>query len=86
MGKSLEERYRLSPLFGSNAAVVEHVYEAWLDNPASVDPAWARYFESSVRGNGQAMEIPHGPIRDAVAARTRSPRSAARSAPSSSAI
>ena len=76
MGESLEERYRSSPLFGSNAAVVEQVYEDWLENPSSVDPAWARYFESSVRGNGHAIEIPHGPIRDAVSARTRSPRAA----------
>jgi 2-oxoglutarate dehydrogenase E1 component len=31
-------------LFGANAEFVESLYAQYLDNPASVDPSWARYF------------------------------------------
>jgi len=40
-------------LFGGNAEYVESLYAQYLENPASVDPSWARYFAE--------MEGPSGP-------------------------
>ncbi len=66
MSKSLQEQYQSTPLFGSNAAYVEAMYESFLQDPAGVPDGWRRYFESVA---GSATETPHGPIRAAVQAR-----------------
>ena len=34
-----------SYLFGANAPFIEELYEAYLVNPAAVEPAWRDYFE-----------------------------------------
>ncbi|MCH7854938.1 MAG: 2-oxoglutarate dehydrogenase E1 component [Proteobacteria bacterium] len=60
MGKSLQDRYATTPLFGGNAAAIEALYEQFLDDPDSVADSWRQYFRSL--GDGHA-EIAHGPIR-----------------------
>ena len=60
MGKSLQERYATSPLFGGNATAVEAMYEQFLDDPDSVSVSWRQYFRTLSDGR---TEIAHGPIR-----------------------
>ena len=55
-----------SCLYAGNAWFIEDMYEAYLADPSSVDPAWQIYF-----GNIQNIDttsktdVPHSPIRDA---------------------
>ena len=44
MADFLQEQYRASHLSGGNAAYVEDLYEAWLDEPDSVPENWQRIF------------------------------------------
>jgi 2-oxoglutarate dehydrogenase E1 component len=80
MSESLAERYKSSPLFGSNSALVEEYYERFLADPASVPNAWADYF--SVLGADGKTEVSHRQIREAIAsdARRGAPRASARDA------
>ena len=66
MSKSLQEQYQSTPLFGSNAAYVEAMYETFLQDPDAVPDGWRRYFEGVAAGRS---ETPHGPILAAVRAR-----------------
>ncbi|MBC7369064.1 MAG: 2-oxoglutarate dehydrogenase E1 component [Undibacterium sp.] len=36
----------------ANSAVIEQMYQAWLDNPDSVDPTWRAFFQGFALGNG----------------------------------
>ncbi|MDL2343053.1 hypothetical protein QOL99_02700, partial [Deinococcus sp. MIMF12] len=47
---------------GANAAFIEGLYEAYLADPTSVDPAWRDYFDE-VRGG--ARETAHSPVQAA---------------------
>ncbi|KEF33884.1 2-oxoglutarate dehydrogenase [Deinococcus sp. RL] len=47
---------------GANAAFLEGLYEAYLADPQSVDPAWRDYFDE-VRGG--ARETAHSPVQQA---------------------
>jgi len=60
MSKPLKEQYATTPLFGSNAAAVEALYEQFLAEPDSVPREWRRYFSSLTNGGG---DVAHGPIR-----------------------
>jgi 2-oxoglutarate dehydrogenase E1 component len=60
MSNSLKEQYASSPLYGSNAAAVEAMYEQYVANPDSVPEAWRRYFRSL---GGDGTEVLHSPIR-----------------------
>jgi len=61
MGRSLEEQYATTPLFGSNASAVEAMYEQYLAEPDSVPQAWRTYFESL--GDPQT-EVAHSAVRE----------------------
>lgn len=61
MSKPLKEQYATTPLFGSNAAAVEALYERFLAAPESVPTEWRSYFSSLA--NGQ-RDVAHGPIRE----------------------
>ena len=63
-----EKLYRSTPLQGANAAYVEALYEAYLEDPASVPLVWRRYFETL---GGERSDVAHGPIVRAVADRVR---------------
>jgi 2-oxoglutarate dehydrogenase E1 component len=60
MGNSLKEQYASSPLYGSNAAAVEAMYEQYVADPDSVSEGWRRYFRTL---GGDQTEILHSPIR-----------------------
>ena len=60
MSNSLKEQYASSPLYGSNAAAVEAMYEQYVANPDSVPEGWRRYFRAL---GGDGTEVLHSPIR-----------------------
>jgi len=68
MSDSIENKQHQGPLFGSNAPIVEALYEAYLEDPNSIDANWRSYFEETLgaKTNG---EIPHGPIVEEFAQR-----------------
>ncbi len=59
------------PLAAGNDAYVEAMYEAYLANPESVDPAWREYF---VTLGPSAEDVAHGPLIEELARRARAPR------------
>jgi len=72
MSQELERQYESSPLHGANAPYVEALYEAFLEDPASVTAAWARFF--SDLGNGTGPDIAHGPLQTALKHRLLTPK------------
>ena len=64
-----------SYLFGSNAPYVEELYEAFLANPAAIDPAWRDYFEklANLPGAGayNGPDVAHTPVLQSFAQRAR---------------
>ncbi|MBI3897521.1 MAG: 2-oxoglutarate dehydrogenase E1 component [Gammaproteobacteria bacterium] len=62
-----------SPLAGSNSAYLEDVYEAYLQDPNSVDPSFRAYFDQLPRVNGSSAETPHSPVRAAFRRLARTP-------------
>jgi len=53
----LQQFQASSPLSGGNAAFIEGLYEAWLNDPAAVGPQWRSWFEA-LRGR-EAGDVPH---------------------------
>ena len=72
MSNSLKEQYASSPLYGSNAAAVEAMYERYVEDPDSVPDGWRSYFRSL---GGDQTEILHSPIRERLVASVRAARS-----------
>jgi 2-oxoglutarate dehydrogenase E1 component len=71
MSKSIQERYATSPLFGGNASYVEGLYEQYLADPSSVEPALQAWFEEIA---GEGREVPRGPVERELAAQAARPR------------
>jgi len=46
MSQSLQHRYASSPLFGSNAAYVEEMYESYIADSSSVPENWRQFFST----------------------------------------
>ena len=69
MPPSLPELLASSPLSGANATYVETLYEQYLQNPDSVEPAWRDYFDAM--GPAAAPERAHSAVIAGVAARTQ---------------
>ncbi|MCK4841818.1 MAG: hypothetical protein KAT04_08030, partial [Methylococcales bacterium] len=61
---SLQALRGSSPLAGSNAVYLEHIYETYLQNPDSVAPEWRSYFDTLPQVNGTIKDIPHSEIRN----------------------
>ena len=61
MSASLKDQYETSPLYGGNAAYIEQLYEAYLDDSKSVAKPWRDYFRKLGKG-GRGHEVAHGPI------------------------
>jgi 2-oxoglutarate dehydrogenase E1 component len=70
MSQSLADQLATTALSGGNAGFIEDLYEQFLRDPASVDPAWREYF-SKLRGTDG--EVAHGPIRERLLARIQQP-------------
>jgi 2-oxoglutarate dehydrogenase E1 component len=65
-----------SYLFGGNAPYVETLYEAYLNNPASVSDTWRAYFESmqlvaATDGNTHTRDQAHLPVVESFAQRAK---------------
>lgn len=64
-----------SYLFGSNMPYIEELYDAYLANPASVDPAWRDYFDKlSIlpgAGNYTGLDVAHSPVIASFAQRAK---------------
>jgi 2-oxoglutarate dehydrogenase E1 component len=69
MPPSLPELLASTPLSGANATYVEALYERYLQNPESIDPAWRGYFDAL--SPVAAPEQAHSTIIAGVAARTQ---------------
>src|SRR5262245_8148387 len=72
MSDSLRALLDSSPLGAGNAPYVESLYEQFLADPDSVEPAWRDYFRSL----GGTNDAAHGPIREALAERAARPANA----------
>jgi 2-oxoglutarate dehydrogenase E1 component len=59
---SMEDFWQNSQLEGENAAYLENLYEAYLDNPQNVPGEWRSYFDSL--GANRAAEAKHSEVRD----------------------
>jgi 2-oxoglutarate dehydrogenase E1 component len=62
-----------SLLDGSNAAYLETVYEAYLENPDLVEPHWRQYFDQLPRVDGHEHDVRHSRIRAEVREHTLRP-------------
>ncbi|HEY8856347.1 MAG TPA: 2-oxoglutarate dehydrogenase E1 component, partial [Rugosibacter sp.] len=64
-----------SYLFGANTPYIEELYDAYLANPASVDPAWRDYFDKlSIlpgAGNYTGPDVAHYPVIASFAQRAK---------------
>jgi 2-oxoglutarate dehydrogenase E1 component len=76
MSSTLSDWFASTPLSGANAAFIEALYERFLADPDSVPTEWRSYFRSLPLA-AAGREVPHGPVREAVAARARAARFAA---------
>ncbi len=70
------QQYRAnSHLFGGNAPYVEEMYEAYLDNPGSVDEQWRAYFDALQHvpaGDGsEDRDVAHAPVIESFAQRAK---------------
>jgi 2-oxoglutarate dehydrogenase E1 component len=71
MSQSLADQLATTALSGGNAGFIEDLYEQFLRDPNSVDPAWAAYF--SRLQAGAIGEVAHTPIRERLLARLKLP-------------
>jgi 2-oxoglutarate dehydrogenase E1 component len=69
MSQSLADQFSTTLLYAGNASFVEDLYERFLRDPSSVEPAWRSYF--ATLATGATLEVAHGPIRDQLTERSR---------------
>ncbi|MBL8539127.1 MAG: 2-oxoglutarate dehydrogenase E1 component, partial [Betaproteobacteria bacterium] len=74
-----QDAFSSSYLSGGNAAFIEDLYEQYLHDPDSVDPAWRQHFDTLARPAG-GREVAHGPIVAAFEALARTRPSVPRQA------
>jgi 2-oxoglutarate dehydrogenase E1 component len=60
----MKELLGTSYLFGANAPFIEALYEAWLKDPAAVEPRWRDYFEELQRAERGAPDVSHFDVQD----------------------
>jgi 2-oxoglutarate dehydrogenase E1 component len=71
MSQSLADQLAATALSGGNAGFIEDLYEKFLQDPASVDPAWAKYFGDL--GGTSSRESAHGEVRERLLTRRERP-------------
>src|ERR1700704_2538226 len=71
MSQSLADQLAATALSGGNAGFIEDLYEKFLQDPASVDPAWAKYF-GDLAGTS-TREVAHGEVRERLLTRQERP-------------
>ncbi|NTU53403.1 MAG: 2-oxoglutarate dehydrogenase E1 component [Chlorobiaceae bacterium] len=71
----MQENNTNSYLFGGNAPYIEELYEAYLDNPASIPENWRSYFDAMqhvpTEEGRDGRDIAHGPVQAAFAEQAR---------------
>ncbi|GMU68845.1 MAG: hypothetical protein AMXMBFR37_11770 [Steroidobacteraceae bacterium] len=72
MSTILSDQIASTPLYGSNAAYIEALYDQYLRDPASVDASWREWFAKL--GPGRQGEQSHTALIEAIARRARAPR------------
>jgi 2-oxoglutarate dehydrogenase E1 component len=72
---TLSDQLASTPLYGSNAAYIEALYDQYLRDPASVDAAWRDWFARL--GPGRQAEPSHAGVVAAIAQRAKMPRALA---------
>src|SRR6188472_1362591 len=81
MATSLRELLASTPLSGGNAPYVEALYEQFLADPESVEPAWRDYFQHLQDGlklrDGAAAEQIHSTVQAGIVKRASATRMAA---------
>ncbi len=80
MSDTLAEQLAASAISGGNAGFIEDLYERYLEDPASVEPTWARYFASLKSAGGR--DVAHGEVRERLLDRLRTRPVVATGAPS----
>ncbi len=60
-----------SHLYGANAPFIEALYEAWLKDPAAVEPRWRDYFDELQRIERGAADVSHFDVQDRFARMAR---------------
>jgi 2-oxoglutarate dehydrogenase E1 component len=60
----MKEMLGNSYLFGSNAPFIEALYEAYLKDPASVEPRWRDYFDELQRIDQGAADVSHFDVQE----------------------
>ena len=69
-----------SYLFGANAPFIEALYEAYLQDPHSVEPRWRGYFDELQRLDDGPADVSHAEIQERFARLTRGRRPVAAAA------
>ena len=82
MSQSLADQLATTALSGGNAGFIEDLYDKFLTDPTTVDPAWAAYF-NGLKGNS-TTEVAHSDVRERLLTRQQKPPTAAASAAGSS--
>src|SRR5882672_2426955 len=72
MSQSHADQLAATALSGGNAGFIEDLYEKYLQDPAAVDPAWAKYF-SGLKGSSTS-EVAHGEVRERITSRQDQPQ------------
>lgn len=71
----MNQMFSNSYLFGTNTPYIEELYEAYLANPASVEPQWRDYFDklATLPGAGSytGPDVAHGPVITSFAQRAK---------------
>ena len=75
MSTILSDQIASTPLYGSNAAYIEALYDQYLRDPASVDASWREWFAKL--GPGRQGEQSHTALVETIARRARVPRTLA---------
>ena len=71
MSQSFADQLAATALSGGNAGFIEDLYEKFLQDPASVGPAWAKYF-GDLAGTS-TREVAHGEVRKRLLTRQERP-------------
>src|SRR5262245_9045602 len=64
MASVMQEMLGNSYLFGSNAPFIEALYEAYLKDPASIEPRWRDYFDELQRLDQGAADVSHFEVQE----------------------
>src|SRR4029079_14266157 len=70
----MKEMLGNSYLFGANAPFIEALYEAYLKDPASVEPRWRDYFDQLQRLDQGAADVSHFDVQERFASLARERR------------